>query len=401
MRPLRLSHRATSTPPSPIRKLASWADKAESEGARVFKLNIGQPDLESPEGFFDGIKDFKSKVVAYDPSLGNPQLRRVWSDYYHRTLGVDVPFDYLMVTQGASEALTFVFMTCCDPGDEVLVFDPTYANYIGFAAISGVKLVPVPCDSADGFHLPDVGVIESYFSNRTRAILLCNPNNPTGTVYRRSELKKLLDICEANNIFFVVDETYREMVYDDCEINSILHLAPNNHRVIVVDSLSKRFSLCGARVGCILTSNEDVRRACFNIAQARLSVASIEQHAAAFMLKLFGKKELEETRQVYSRRRDVLVNCLKGLPGVEVVVPEGGFYTMVRLPTDNAEHFCEYMLKYYRNDGRTVFASPAAGFFIEPGKGLDMVRLAFVLAEDELKEAAEVLGEGIKSYNTN
>ena len=399
MRTLRLSQRAINTPSSPIRKLAGLADRAEREGNKIFKLNIGQPDVPSPDAFFEGVEDYRSRIVAYDPSLGNLELRKAWSAYIHRTIDIEVSFESLLITQGASEALIFIFMTCCDPGDEIVVFDPTYANYIGFGAISGVTLVPVPCELSDGFHLPSKEEIESRFSNRTRAILLCNPNNPTGTVYSRKELQLLLELCEDNNIFLVLDETYREMVYGETEVNSILHLAPANPRVIVVDSLSKRFSLCGARIGCILTCNDDVKRACFNIAQARLSVASIEQHAAAFMLRSSSREQLELTREIYHLRRDALVGGLQRIEGIETVVPEGAFYAMARLPVSDADEFCAYLLTTFRSAGRTVFVSPASGFFIEEGRGKDQVRLAFVLKEDELREAVAVLEEGIRAYN--
>jgi aspartate aminotransferase len=399
MRRLRLSQRAINTPSSPIRKLAGLADKAESEGCRVLKLNIGQPDVPSPDSFFEGVKDYHSRIVAYDPSLGNLELRKAWSDYINRTIDIEVSYESLLITQGASEALIFIFMTCCDPGDEIIIFDPTYANYIGFGAISGVNLVPVPCELSDGFHLPSRENIESRFSNRTRAILLCNPNNPTGTVYSKKELLLLLELCEDNNIFLVLDETYREMVYGETEVTSILHLAPANPRVIVVDSLSKRFSLCGARIGCIITCNDDVKRACFNIAQARLSVASIEQHAAAFMLRSSHREQLEVTRKLYHIRRDALIGGLRRIEGVETVVPEGAFYAIAKLPVDDADSFCAYLLTTFRSRGRTVFLSPASGFFIEEDRGKDQVRLAYVLKEDELRQAVEVLEEGIKAYN--
>jgi len=399
MRALRLSQRAINTPSSPIRKLASLADKAESEGNKIFKLNIGQPDVASPDAFFQGVADYQSRVVAYDPSLGNLELRKEWSAYINRTVDLNVCYESLLITQGASEALIFIFMTCCDPGDEIVIFDPTYANYIGFGAISGVNLVPVPCELSSGFHLPSREEIEMRFSNRTRAILLCNPNNPTGTVYSKKELRLLLDLCEENNIFLVLDETYREMVYGVAEVNSILNLAPDNPRVIVIDSLSKRFSLCGARIGCIITCNDDVKRACFNIAQARLSAASIEQHAAAFMLRTCGKEQLEVTRKLYHSRRDVLIEGLQRIEGIETVVPEGAFYVIVKLPVADADAFCSFMLTTFRSKKRTVFLAPASGFFIEEDRGRDKVRLAFVLKEDELREAVVVLEEGICAYN--
>jgi aspartate aminotransferase len=398
---LRLSQRARRTPSSPIRKLSGFADNAELEGNKVFKLNIGQPDVVSPPEFFDGVRKYTKEVLCYEASLGNPTLRKEWGDYIQRTNSIEISPDHLMITQGASEALIFVFMTCCDPGDEIIVFDPTYANYIGFAAISGVNLIPASCEAENGYHLPTRESIEECFSNRTRAILLCNPNNPTGTVYTKPELELLLELCVEYNIFLVVDETYREMVYDSVVPLSVLHLTGDNHRVVVIDSLSKRFSLCGARIGCIVTQNEEVRAACFNIAQARLSVASIEQFAAAYMLSKMGKPQLEDTRRLYESRRNTLIEGLCNLPGVEAVVPQGAFYAVAKLPMKNTEDFCKFLLTTFRSKKRTVFVAPAAGFFLEPSRGIDRIRVAFVLKSEELREACEVLKEGLEAYLKN
>ena len=248
---IKLSNRARQTPPSPIRRLAHLAEKAKKSGNKVFHLNIGQPDIPSPQEFFDGVRLFKDEVLAYEKSQGNDALCRAWSASMNRALGLQTTPQQFLITTGASEALVFLFMTCCDPGDEVIIFDPTYANYIGFAALAGVNLVPILSKLKDNFALPSLEMIEEQITNRTRAILLCSPNNPTGTVYTREELQFLLNLCEDHNIFFVVDETYREFVYDGLKPFSILELAPNSERVIVVDSLSKRYSLCGARIGLL------------------------------------------------------------------------------------------------------------------------------------------------------
>jgi aspartate aminotransferase len=395
---LRLSHRATCTPSSPIRKLAGLAEAALIAGKKIHYLNIGQPDLPAPDTFFEGLQLFKNKVVAYDPSAGSKALRSEWVNYLKRTTGLEVPQEELIVTIGASEALIFAFMTCCDPRDEIIIFDPTYANYIGFAAISGVNLVAVPSNLEDGFKLPSREAIEASFSNRTRAILLCNPNNPTGTVYSKEELQRLLDICEDNNIFLVVDETYRELVYDGIEPLSVLQLTPGNRRVIVIDSLSKRFSLCGARLGCMITANEEVRAAVFNIAQARLSAATIEQFAAAHMLANSGGDEIERTKAVYQSRRNSLLKGLSQIEDLELVIPSGAFYTIVRLPLGDAESFCRFMLAEYDCDGVTVFVAPAQGFFLDAERGASKVRVAFVINEDSLAEACEVLGSGLIKF---
>lgn len=398
MRPIKVSNRAVNTPPSPIRKLAHLAVRAKKSGVHVYHLNIGQPDIESPREFFDGLGLFTQKVVAYEQSQGNEGLCRSWSKYMNHTLGVATQPEQFLITMGASEALVFLFMSCCDPGDEVIIFDPTYANYLGFASIAGVKLVPVLSNMEDNFALPARDEIERSITNRTRAILLCNPNNPTGTVYSRDELAFLLELCEEHNIFFIVDETYREFVYDDLEPVSILHLAPNNERVIVVDSLSKRFSLCGARIGCLLTCNEEVLATTLKIAQARLAAPSIDQFAAAHMLDHIGDEYLESVRLEFQSRRDALYAALKEVPDVTVHKPRGAFYTIVRLPVSDAEAFAAYLLADFAHDGKTTFIAPAAGFYMQNSQGREKARFAYVLKKSEIEEAVKALAAGLRRY---
>ncbi|NLF25708.1 MAG: pyridoxal phosphate-dependent aminotransferase [Deltaproteobacteria bacterium] len=395
---IKLSNRARQTPPSPIRKLAHLAQRAKRAGTGVYHLNIGQPDIESPEEFFEGLRLFKQKVVAYDLSQGNEALCSAWSRYVNKTLGLNTSPEEFLITMGASEALVFLFMTCCDPGDEVIIFDPTYANYIGFAAASGVTLVPVLSDMERNFALPPLEEIEAKMTNRTRAILLCSPNNPTGTVYTDTELKFLLDLCEENNIFLIVDETYREYVYDDLEPLSIFHLAPRNERVIVVDSLSKRFSLCGARIGCLLTTNPEVLSVTLNIAQARLAAPTIEQFASAYMLDHIKDGYLEGVRREYQARRDTLYQALSSVPGISAHLPKGAFYVIVRLPVDDAERFAAFMLEDFSVNGRTTFIAPAAGFYMQNSKGRQEARLAYVLERPDIEEAVKVLEAGLQAY---
>ena len=395
---IKLSNRARNTPPSPIRKLAHLAKRAKRSGIHVFHLNIGQPDIESPHEFFEGLRLYKQKVVAYDQSQGNEGLCAAWSVYINKTLKLDTSPEQFLITMGASEALVFLFMTCCDPGDEVIIFDPTYANYLGFAAIAGVNLVPVLSDMDHNFALPACKEIEERITNRTRAILLCSPNNPTGTVYSKDELQFLLDLCGEHNIFLIVDETYREFVYDDVGPLSILHLAPNNNRVIVVDSLSKRFSLCGARIGCLLTCNEEVLSTTLNIAQARLAAPTIDQFAAAYMLEHIKDDYLERVKIEYQSRRDTLYEALKGIPKVAVHKPMGAFYTIVRLPVDNAENFAAFLLSSFSHKQRTTFIAPAAGFYMQNSRGVQKARLAYVIEKKEIKEAVEVLAVGLEEY---
>jgi aspartate aminotransferase len=395
---IKLSNRARNTPPSPIRKLAHLANRAKKTGTHVFHLNIGQPDIESPGEFFDGLRKFDQKVVAYDQSQGNENLCNAWSNYINRNLGLNTSPEQFLITMGASEALVFLFMTCCDPGDEIIIFDPTYANYLGFAAITGVNLVPVLSNMENNFALPALNEIEQRMTNRTRAILLCNPNNPTGTAYSAEELRFLLDLCEEHNIFLIVDETYREFVYDDLKPISVLHLESNSDRVIVVDSLSKRFSLCGARIGCLLTSNREVLATTLNIAQARLAAPTIDQFAAAYMLENINGHYLENVRKEFQSRRDALYNALKQVPRVAVHKPMGAFYTIVRLPVDNAENFAAYLLSDFSHKKRTTFIAPAAGFYMQNSQGVQKARFAYVLNRTEIKDAIEVLAAGLDRY---
>jgi aspartate aminotransferase len=396
---LRLSNRARQTPPSPIRRLAHLADKARKEGKGVFHLNIGQPDIASPKEFFDGVREFKDKVLAYERSQGNEILCQAWSDYTNRQLNLRTTPEQYLITMGASEALVFLFMTCCDPGDEVIIFDPTYANYIGFAAIAGVTLIPILSDLEHNFALPSYEQIESHITNRTRAILLCSPNNPTGTVYTREELQCLLSVCEDYNIFLVVDETYREFVYDGLEPFSVLQLAPQSKRVIVVDSLSKRFSLCGARIGCFLTYNEEVLATTLNIAQARLSAPSLDQIAAAHMLKTISDDYLTVVRNEYQARRDTLVSSLQRVPGVDPYKPKGAFYSIVQLPVDDTDKFASFLLSDFSLNNKTVFVAPASGFYMQNTRGKTKVRLAYVIESPQIEEAINILGAGLAAYN--
>jgi aspartate aminotransferase len=398
MATIELSRRAHNTPPSPIRKLAHLATAATRSGVHVYRLNIGQPDIQSPQEFFDGLRAFDQKVVAYEQSQGNDALCSAWSKYINKTLQLDTRPEQFLITVGASEALVFLFMVCCDPGDEIIIFDPTYANYLGFAAIAGVKLVPVLSKMENNFALPARDQIEQKISKRTRAILLCNPNNPTGTVYTREELSFLLELCEQNNIFLILDETYREFVYDELKPLSILHLAPNNRRVIVVDSLSKRFSLCGARLGCLLTCNEEVLAMTLKIAQARLAAPTIEQFAAAYMLDHIKDSYLEEVRKEFQSRRDGLYLSLKEIPNIAVHKPRGAFYTIVRLPVQNAEDFASFLLARFSHNKQTTFIAPAAGFYMQNLEGMQQARFAYVLKKSEIERAIEVLAAGLSQY---
>jgi aspartate aminotransferase len=395
---IQLSHRAQKTPPSPIRRLAGLAQAAEERGTHVFRLNIGQPDLLSPPEFLEGVARYHEKVVAYETSQGNKDLVDAWCDSLNEEYGIGVTDKQMLITMGASEALIFSFMVTCDPGDEILIFDPTYANYIGFAATSGVRLVPLPCAIEDQFAIPSREQIERFVSPYTRAILLCNPNNPTGAVCSDVELRMLIDLCREKGLFLIVDETYREFVFDGRAPRCIYQLAPQDPHIIVVDSLSKRFSLCGARVGALLTWNDAVRQGAFHIAQARLAAPTIEQHAAAHMLRAISKSYVEQARHEYVTRRDAAVDALSAIPGVVVSSPAGGFYLLAKLPVPDAEDFATFLLTDFAYEGATTFVAPAAGFYMRREDGRSTIRIAFVLKESDTRKAIKVLGEGLKEY---
>jgi aspartate aminotransferase len=393
-----LSHRAQKTPASPIRRLAGLAQQAEERGTKVYRLNIGQPDIHSPTEFLEGLAHYSEKVVAYETSQGYKALIDSWSEFLNKDYGIDVGEPQMLITMGASEALIFTFMVCCDPGDEILIFDPTYANYIGFSAISGVRLVPLPCSIEEKFAIPTRAEIERFISPYTRAILLCNPNNPTGTVATDEELRALLDVCREKDLYLIVDETYREFVYDGREPRCIFQLAPQDPRVVVVDSLSKRFSLCGARIGCMITWNEDVRRAAFHIAQARLAAPTIEQHAAAHMIRSVSSDYVAKAHAEYLSRRTAAVDALSRIPGVVAHAPEGGFYLLAKLPVSDAEDFAQFMLTDFSHEGATTFVAPAAGFYMHREAGQSTIRIAFVLKESDTRQAIRVLAEGLAAY---
>jgi aspartate aminotransferase len=337
-------------------------------------------------------------VVAYEASQGSSNLLRAWSEYLNRGFNLGVTPEQMLITMGASEALIFAFMVCCDPGDEILIFDPTYANYIGFAAISGVRLVPLPCPPESGAAVPSREDIVRFISPYTRAVLVCNPNNPTGSVCTDTQLQMLLELCRQQDLFLIVDETYREFVFDGLKPRCIFELSPRDPHVIVVDSISKRFSLCGARIGCMLTWNKEIMQAAFHIAQARLAAPTIEQDAAAHMLSTLGDAYLTEAHAEYLRRRDAAVAALQEIAGVEVFIPKGGFYLLAQLPVEDAEHFATFMLTDFQHNGATTFVAPAAGFYMHREMGRRTIRIAFVLNELDTRKAISVLGAGLSAY---
>jgi aspartate aminotransferase len=392
------SQRALKTPASPIRRLAGLAQAAEERGTKVYRLNIGQPDLPSPPEFLEAIANTTSPIVAYEASQGCSHLVQSWSANLNRDYGLGVTEREMLITMGASEALIFAFMVCCDPGDEILIFDPTYANYVGFAAISGVRLVPLPCSLEDNFQLPKKEEIERFISPYTRAILICNPNNPTGAVSTDTELQMLLEVCREQDLFLIADETYREFVYDGAKPRCIFELAHQDPRIVMVDSLSKRFSLCGARIGCMVTWNTELRQAAFHIAQARLAAPTIEQHAAATMLDTMSGDYLKAAHIEYQARRDVAVRAVSKIERAVVRSPQGGFYLLAKLPIDDADAFASFMLTEFSFQGQTVFVAPGSGFYMHRESGKSEIRIAFVLQQSDTERAISVLAEGVKAY---
>ncbi len=395
---LKISKRGINTPASPIRKLSPLAQAAREQGTAVFGLNIGQPDIPSPELYFEGIHAFTAATVAYEPSKGNAQLCAAWSKSMNRSLGTITSPEHFVITSGASEALLYTFMSIADPGDEILFFEPTYGNYLGFASASSVICKAIPANFANGFAIPAISEIEKSITEKTKAIVICNPNNPTGTVTPPAHLQEILALCENRNLFMIVDETYRELVYDGLEFHSVLQDSPRSKNLVIVDSLSKRFSLCGARIGCLITCNEALIESINRFAMTRLSVSTLEQFAAAHLLEKIQGDFLEHARSEYQKRRDTLCNALSRIDGVIFNKPHGAFYLIAKFPVKSAEEFAIFMLKDFSLDNHTTFVAPAAGFYINPGRGLDEIRIAYVLNCGDIEKAVNCLANGLVKF---
>ncbi len=390
------SDRALKLPASPIRKLAPYADAASRRGTRVYHLNIGQPDISTPPVFFDAIREADLDVVAYSPSPGILPLREQIQGYYER-LGHNLEIDEIMVTTGASEALGFVFAALMNPGEEVIVPEPFYANYLSFSLARDAVVVPVTCRIEDDFALPPVEAFEEKITPRTKAIQICNPGNPTGVLYPRESLLRLRDIAEKHNLFIIADEVYREFAYDGTEHSSALGLPGIEQNVIVVDSISKRFSACGARIGCLISRNAQLMDLVLRMAQARLSPPTLGQIGAVAMYQL-PNSYYQGVAAEYSARRDLLKQSLDRMEGVLCPHVNGAFYSMVRLPVDSAERFCQWILEEFSHDGATVMMAPGAGFYATPGLGVDEVRIAYVLKEEDLAKAMKCLEVALAAY---
>jgi aspartate aminotransferase len=393
-----ISKRGREIQPSPIRKLKPYADEAQERGIHVYFLNIGQPDIPTPKPIMDAFHNYDEKVLSYGPAQGFLELRQAIADYFH-SYSIPIDSENVVITIGGSEAIHFSFSAVADPGDEIIIPEPFYTNYNGYAAFANVKIVPLTLRVEDGFRLPPADEIEARITPKTRAILLCSPSNPTGTVFTPEELERVISLVEKHDLFLIGDEVYKEFVYDGGTHKSVLEYEEVKDRVIVVDSISKRFSSCGARVGAVVTRNEDVYQAVLKFAQARLCPPSVEQKAALAAYRM-GLDYFKPVKQEYERRRDVLFDGLKEIEGIVIHKPQGAFYIMVRLPIKDSEHFVQWMLTDFHHEKQTVMVAPAQGFYCTPGKGKDEVRMAYVLKEEDLKRAIVVIKEGLKKYKS-
>jgi len=394
--PLELSTRGRLMPASPIRKLTPLADAAKRRGVRVLHLNIGQPDLETPQVMRDQLKRAPN-VVAYSPSQGTAECQATLRRYYERAIGVSLDDDEVLTTTGGSEAVQFALLACANPGDDVLVIEPYYTNYAAFAMMAAVRLVPITAKAEDGFHLPARETWERARTPRTRALMLCNPNNPTGTVYTREEVLAVAQFCREHGLFLIADEVYREFAYDGRQPVSALSLAGFEDLVVMVDSLSKRYSACGIRLGSLVTRNRDFYGACLRMAQGRLSPPGLAQLMSLGADQL-GPDYHQGVLAEYQQRRDLLFEALGQIPGLFLRKPEGAFYFVARLPVADSEDFAGWLLSDFQHQGATVMVAPAAGFYTTPGLGQDEVRIAYVLKAEDLELAVRVFRSGLEEY---
>lgn len=393
---MKISDRAESMPFSPIRKLAPYADAAKRNGVKVYHLNIGQPDIKTPQCALDALKDIDRTILEYSPSDGYLSLRTEMVKYYAE-YGIYLSPDEIIITAGGSEAVLFAFLACLDPGDEIIVTDPFYANYMAFAISVGAVIKSVKTHIENGFRLPSVEEFEAKITDRTRAILICNPNNPTGYLYTRKEMQRLRDIVKKHNLFLFSDEVYREFIYTGMPYISAFHLEGIEENVVLFDSVSKRYSECGTRIGCLCTKNKSVHEAVMKFCQARLSPPLLGQIVAEASIGV-PKEYLSAVYEEYLDRRNFLIDGLNKIPGVYSPIPMGAFYTMARLPVDDAEKFCIWCLNEFRYEGETVMMAPASGFYTEVGEGRQEVRIAYVLCKEDLARALVVLRKALEKY---
>jgi aspartate aminotransferase len=392
---LTISTRGQEMPPSPIRKLVPYSEAAKKRGIKVYHLNIGQPDIETPPAILDAVRNADIPVLEYSHSAGNESYRRKLVSYYKK-VGIDVSYDQILITTGGSEAIMFGFFSCLNPGDEVIIPEPFYANYNGFACAAGVKVVPITSRIETGFALPPISDFEKVITPKTRAIIICSPNNPTGYLYSRNEMEALKNICLEHDLYLFSDEAYREFCYDG-EYVSALHLEGMDQHVVLMDTISKRYSACGARLGALVTKNKQVYDTAMKFAQARLSPPGLAQIMGEAAIDL-PDDYFDAPKAEYQARRDLLVKRLNAMPGVFCPNPGGAFYAIAKLPIDDADKFCQWLLESFSHNGETVMLAPATGFYGTPGLGKNEVRLAYVLNLTSLNAAMDCLEEAIRVY---
>lgn len=392
-----ISERGIDMPSSPIRKLAPLSDSAKARGLQVYHLNIGQPDLPTPQAGLDAIKNFDHTILEYSPSDGFRSYREKLVGYYAK-FNINVSADDIIITSGGSEAVLFAFMACLNPGDEIIVPEPAYANYMAFAVSAGAVIRPVTSTIDEGFALPEVEKFEALINDKTKGIMICNPNNPTGYLYSRAEMNQIKKLVQKYDLFLFSDEVYREFIYTGSPYISALHLVGIEDNVVLIDSVSKRYSECGIRIGALITKNKELRKTVMKFCQARLSPPLIGQIVAEASLDA-DQDYLRDVYDEYVERRKFLVDRLNRIPGVYTPIPMGAFYTVARLPVDDADRFCEWCLSDFEYEGQTIFMAPASGFYTNPGLGKDEVRIAYVLNRDDLEKALDVLERALEAYN--
>ncbi|RKZ34110.1 pyridoxal phosphate-dependent aminotransferase [bacterium] len=394
---MNISTRGRKIPPSPIRKLVPYAIDAKKRGVSVYHLNIGQPDIETPASFWNAVHSYPARVLAYGNSQGIPEYRQ-WLAKYYRANNIDVDENEILVTTGGSEAIMFAMLAVADPGDNIIVLEPFYTNYNGYAVMTDIKLNPIATQPEQGYHLPPAEVIESKVDERTKAILICSPNNPTGTVLTGQEIEIIADIAEKHDIFVIADEVYREFIYEGVH-TSILHIPKLHQRGIIVDSISKRFSCCGARIGAVVTKNTDIMNSVIKMGQARLCPPTVEQYGAQAVLMQLSEDYFSKMVSEYKNRRDVTYEELMKIPDVVCKKPSGAFYIMAKLPIDDVEEFAKFLLTDFSMDGKTVMIAPGPGFYATSGLGNSEVRIAYVLESEKMRDAIRILAKGIRAFN--
>lgn len=393
----KISVKGNSMPESPIRKLVPFAEAAIKKGRKIYLLNIGQPDIKTPDVALDAVRNHTIEVLSYSHSAGFEGYRNKLAGYYQKK-NIPVTGEEIIITTGGSEALLFAMGSIADAGDEIIIPEPFYANYNGFATASGVKIVPVESKIETDFALPPISEFEKLISTKTKAILICNPGNPTGYLYTEEEIKQLADLALKHDIFLVADEVYREFAYDGAQHFSIMTLPQLNDHAIMIDSVSKRYSMCGARIGCLVSKNKEVIATAMKFAQARLSPPTFEQIASEAALET-PQSYFDDVIEEYTSRRNLLISGLEQIEGVKVAVPKGAFYCIAELPIDNADKFAKWLLEDFELDNETVMVAPAAGFYSTPNTGMNQVRIAYVLKKENLEKAINILKVALKEYN--